>query len=70
MYISEKEHARSRYMERAIERMLEISALSQDDFPAVVLAFDRILSPFRIAREKRHAAHKETQCHANKSTEG
>lgn len=61
MYISAKEHARLRYRSRAIDRMLEISAMSQDDFPAVVLAFDRILEPFRAEREKRHA-HKETPC--------
>lgn len=69
MYISDKEHARLRYMERAIERLVE---LLYDTPPgqAFLPAIDRVLEPFRIAREKRHAAHKETLCHAHKHSEG
>lgn len=62
MYISEKEHARLRYMERAIERLVDLFTGPPMDHQSALAAVDRTLSPFRIAREKRHAAHKETQC--------
>ena len=53
MYIDPREHARLRYAERAIEKLTALRSGLPGEPQGTLADVDRVLEPFRIAREKR-----------------